>query len=347
MSEPEPALDTPFAGIDVNKWLIDRARSAIKKKLGADYDPDKLIRLLGAVCKAENLPDSDVLDLAEMFIFLMDHNLKWPLGSQIFRHYLNEGGLYPPVLFLPSSHLLSSPDFRSGVCSTQWTIIERAIADRVRDTTGALFPRDRTTGEPKPSVVTDDLGTQITVTPAPSPLRPGGTETIYAETSVRAISEEKTELAATFNKVGVVSKVTVTSTPASETSWTIEIVEWTTWAWERADFNPSALPDIQTFPINVGTFFGAPWIEKQVIAILEKQYAISAQCLDNLIGFDKYMLQLANKQFHRVNIVTGQTVDYFPKPFDVYFSHWDFFAETNQCGAPRTYTITDFSGMPP
>lgn len=344
----EPALETPYEK-GVNKWLIDQARPSIRKKLGTDYDPEKLVYLLGVVCESGPLRDDEVLDLAEMFIFLMENHLNWKLGAQVFRHYLNEGNQSGATLFVANSYLLSSPDFRKDCCISQWAVVERAIKERVSDTTGALFPRDRTTGEPKPGFVTDDMGQQIQIIPAPSPLRTGGTEVIYAETSVRITPLGETEIAATFNHIGVTSKITVQSTKLTDTSWEIEIKDWTSWGWDLADFNPSDKPnspDIQFFPINVGTFFGAPWIEKKVTNILANQFDISLQCLDQLIGFDKYMLQLANRQFQRTNIVTGLTVHYFPRPFYARFAKWDFFAETASCGVPQKYTISEAAAVP-
>jgi hypothetical protein len=339
------ALETPYDEKGVNAWLIKLAAGAIRKKLGASYDPVKLIYLMKAVCDDAPLSDSDVLDLAEMFIFYMRNSLNWTLGVQVFEHYLNDGGQAAPNLTISSSHLLDSPDFRLECCLTQSKKLEDAVAARVADTTGIPYPRDKTTGEPTIAVVEDEFGQPITINPAPSPLRTGGTEVIYAITSVRITPIGESEIAATFNRVGVTSKVTVNSTKTSDTSWDIEISEWKSWGWDLADFNPADKPSIQRFPIDVGSFFKMPGVEKKVTEILSQQVQISYQCLEQLIGFDSYMLQLANRSFSRTNIVTGASAHYFPKPFYARFQpSWDFLTETNPCGVPQKYMITEPAG---
>jgi|GEM_PF-6940984 len=334
------ALDTPYEAGGIEGWLIERARGVIRKKLGTDYDPAKLIGLLGAVCREEKLNDSDVLDLAEMFIHFMEKELKWTLGVQVFRHYLNDGGQADANLFLPNSHLLDSPDFRLECCITQSERLKKAVAARVADTTGVAFPRDES-GQPKSGTVDDEFGQPIAVVPQPSPLRAGGTETIYVVTSVRITSVSDSELAATFNRIGVISKVAVTSAKTSDTSWDVSISSWTSWGYDLADFNPPEEGSIQSFPIDVGSFFSLPWVEEKVTKILEERFDVSFHCLQQLVGFDSYMRQLANRQFSRTNIVTGQPVHYFPKPFYARFASWDFLTETNGCGMPSSYTITE------
>lgn len=338
----ERALESPFLGVDPEKWLIKQAQSQIKKKLGADYDPEALIRLLQIVCEGGNLTNTEVLDLAEMFIFMMEHTLNWKLGARIFRHYLNDGGQNATEIFEPNTYLLAVDTFRNETCLAQWTAMERAIKARIDAPEGTLFPRDKETGEPKPGEVTDDLGGKISIVPAPSPLRTGGTDTIYIETSVRITPLGESELAAVFNRIGVVSKVTVQSTPLDGGSWEIEFVDWRTWAWDKCDFNAPGEADIQFLPIGVSTFF-PPWLRDKAIKILERQYKISGQCLDQLIGLDMYMRQLAGGRFTRTNITTGAPMDYQPRIFFTRFAQWDFFARTASCGVPRKYVV----GAPP
>jgi hypothetical protein len=348
----ERVLESPFLGIDAEKWLIKQAQPQIKKKLGADYDPLALIRLLQLVCKAgklrnpeltgTGLTDTEVLDLAEMFIFMMDHTLHWKIGSKIFRHYLNDGGQNATEIFEPNTYLLAVDTFRSEACVAQWTKAERAIQARIDAPEGTLFPRNKETGEPQPSEVTDHSGNKIRIEPAPSPLRAGGTETIYIETSVRITPDGESELAAVFNRIGVVSKVTVRSTPIGDGSWEIEFLDWSTWAWDKCDFNPSGEADIQFLPIGVDTFF-PPWLRDKVISILERQFEIAGQCLDQLIGFDMFMRQLVGKEFQRINITTGQPVHYAPRVFYARFAPWDFFTQTGSCGVKRKYVVKSSS----
>lgn len=334
----EKALESPFLGIDPEKWLIKQAESQIKKKLGAEYDAEALLRLLQIVCEGGTLTNTEILDLAEMFIYMMDHTLDWKLGAKIFRHYLNDGGQGASQIFEPNTYLLEMQSFRTETCVAQWTAIERAVQSRIEAPAGTLFPRNKDTGEPKPSEVTDSLGNTIQVTPAASPLRTGGTETIYIETSVRITPVGESELAAVFNRIGVVSKVTVQSTPLEDGSLEIEFLTWDTWAWDKCDFNAPGEADIQFLPIGVSTFF-PPWLRDKAIKILEQQYKISGQCLDQLIGLDMYMRQLAGGRFTRTDITTGDARDYQPRVFYTRFAQWDFFTQTASCGVPRKYTV--------
>ena len=250
----EPATRYAIQQEIAREWLLDQSRGAIRKRLGANYDPAKLLVLLGKVCNQAPLTDDEVLDLAEMFIFLMEHELNWKLGAKIFRYYLGEGGPSNLTLLMPNSDVLSSSSFCSAVCQSHWKMLQAAVKARVSDTTGALFPRDPDTLAPKSGWVYDDQGGKINYTAQPSPLRAGGTETIYIETSTRVSSIEATELAAIFGAIGVVSQVTVKSTPDNQGHWAIEVVDWKTWAWDSGDFNGPGGPNTQKLPIDISSF---------------------------------------------------------------------------------------------
>ena len=335
----EPFLLSPFKK-SPEEWLLDQARSSIKKHLGADYDPAKLIVMLGKICNSAPLTDDEVLDLAEMFIYFMDHELHWKLGVKMFELYL---GINRPAglsVLEDSKSILASDSFCRSVCTAHLKILQSAVQARVLDTTGASFPRDEA-GAPKPGWVYDDQGGKINYESKPSPLRAGGTETIYMETSTQVSTVEATELAAIFGAIGVISQVSVKSTPDNQGHWTIEIVDWKTWAWDRGDFNGANGPNTQELPIKVSDFFGPSWVQDQVFKYIEAQFGIKRDCLEKFTGFDKYMRQLEDNTYHRTNIVTGQAVIYFPQFFMIFFSQWDFYASTGQCSPPRTWTISE------
>lgn len=337
MSEPS-LLTAPFKK-SPEEWLLDQARRAIRKRLGADYDPEKLIVLLGKVCNEAPLTDDEVLDLAEMFIFFMEHELHWKLGVRMFKNFL---GIDRPTnlnITEDSASILSSGSFCKAVCTSHWQILQAAVQARVLDTTGASFPRDKNTGAPKPGWVYDDQGGQISYESKPSPLRAGGTEVIFMETSTAVSSVEATELAAIFGAIGVVSQVTVKSTPDAEGNWTIEVLDWQTWAWDRGDFNGANAPNTQELPIRISDFFGPEWVQEQVLGYIEDRFGIKRSCLENFTGFDRYMRQLEDTTYRRKSVVTGEDVTYFPQFFLIFFSKWDFYASTAQCGPPRSWTI--------
>jgi hypothetical protein len=139
---------------------------------------------------------------------------------------------------------------------------------------------------------------------------------------------------------GVFSRVTVKSTPVAEGQWLIEIQEWKCWAYDDADFNARGQPNTQYLPIRIADFFGPEWIQQKVFETAEGAFGIERECLEHPMAYDKYMRQLAYNTYERTSVVTGKQVSYFPQPFRLIFSEWDFFQVT-PTGAPHQFTITE------
>ncbi len=344
MADPT-ALDTPVkekkekVKWGSRRWWIERVRPLLKKNFGTD-DVDHAIDLLSRTCSKSSLTDVEVLDLAEMLVYWMDHKKDpWTTGADLFRHYLGIGAPSAPVRFLPSSLLTDSADFRNELCSKHYPIIEKAIRARVADTTGSLFPKN-SNGKAVTQTLPDSRGNIITVQPQPSPLRNGGGEVIYYEFWVAVSKTEAAELAATLGGVGVISQVEVDSQVIQPGEWRITITNWTCWAWDDGDFNQKQV-NTQVFPIDVVDML-PDWMGRdKILDSVSDLFGISRSCIESPMAYDEYMRQLDGRTISKTSLTSGQPVTYYPRAFKIYFDAWDFYAFPANCPRPQEFTINE------
>lgn len=341
-----PAIDSPFREdkekkkFSIKNWMLGEARSIIKNHFGADYDPLKLLQLIGASCKDQSISDTDVLDLCEMMLFWMDKQ-GWVKGPQLLRYYIGEGYDHPDDLRLPATYLTDIRGFGQLVCNEHGTKTERAIKERVLDATNGVFPRkrneyDELTDEPTDTTVHDPDWTLIPITASRTPLREGGQETIYYEHSIKLTGDE---LAMVLGGVTVVSKATVKSTRQAENKWRIDILDWTCWASDKGDMNAGSNV---TFPITMEDLIPIEYIRNKISSLAEEELGIPYRCLDQPMGVDNYLLQLVTppgKTITKTSVVTGASVTYYPQVFRLYIEAWDQFSLNTTCKNMKSYEI--------
>lgn len=349
-----PAIESPFREdkekkkFSIENWVLDEVRGIIKTHFGVDYDPLKLLQLIGASCNHQPIADADVLDLCEMMLFWMDKQ-GWKKGPQLLRYYIGENGPPPQDLRLPATYLTEIPGFSQMVCNTHGTLTDRAIKERVLDATNGIFPRKRKrdgytrelTDEPFNPTYHDPDGNPIQVTASRTPLREGGEETIYYEGPVQFTDPEHKMV---LGGVPVVSKATVKSTRLEENKWQIDIPEWTCWASDLGDMNAG---DDIAFPITLEDLIPVEYIRNKIYKLAEKQFGISYMCLNQPMGIDNYLLQLVTppgKTITKTSVVTGASVTYYPQVFRIYIEAWDQFSLNTSCNQYKSYEIV---GPPP
>lgn len=353
MSDPTalPALETEAtSGPDwkIPQFLRKNVENHFQKTFGRYYALERLEDLFTRVSTGGIVTDKEAVEIGLMYAYYLEHTAKQPVEAELLYLYLNQ---QKPTAFLPTSfpfesntrrirldsaNLTGDSKFDYHVCISATTILERAVEKRLINPAG---PHPATAATlPKPD------GTIEQVDPAASPLKSGGTETIYMEFNVTLPGDERIPIKQALGTITVFSKMTVTSIyDAAKETWTVATTEWENWGYDEGDFEWDELskdPDdrkTQDLSISLDTILAEKFpFRDKVINWINKQYPDLDRLLKNFKVQDKYMSQIANK------IITLDDNSVFaPKPYEIYIDSWFYQAAASPC--PYGFKTLEFT----
>ena len=104
------------------------------------------------------------------------NTLKWTLAADNLDHWLEAGGLQDPALIMDHTLIMDQEPVIGTLVDKHYDVIVDGIKKRLLAPPGVEFPAS-------PVTITGPFGDPIVVNPAESPLRAGGEETLYYDSS--------------------------------------------------------------------------------------------------------------------------------------------------------------------
>lgn len=343
MSDPTalPALETKAtSGPDwkLPPFLRKVIENQFQKTFGRYYALEKLEDLFTRVSSGGIITDKEAVEIGLMYAHYLEHSAKQPVEAEMLYLYLNQ---QRPTAFVPtrfpfdsdtrrikidSASLVGNSEFNYHVCISATTTLKRAVKERLINPAGPHPATAATFRKPD--------GTIEQVIPAASPLKSGGTETIYMEFNVTLPGDETIPIKQALGTITVFSKMTVSSTyDAAKETWTVTTTEWENWGYDEGDFewdesskdpNDKKTQDL-TISLDAILADNFPFREK-VLKQINKHHQDLESGLKNLKVQDKYMNQIANK----IITLDDNTV-FAPKPYEIYIDSWFYQAAAPPC----------------
>ena len=275
--------------------------------------------------QTNQLSESELVQVIQMGSYFARTKLSWTLASANLDHWLNAGSLTDPTQIMDHNLIMNLDPVVDALCGEHYDAIVAGINSRLSAPAGTKFPASAAT-------FTGPAGETVVVNPAESPLRTGGEETIYKESSTGTVDSHFSDM---FNAVGavfLVSRVNVKSEVLDTGGWQVTIVDWEAWFWDTYDWNLKG----QSVSIPLDLFNRLPAIApyQSTIEGALKASGIDPSVLQELKVADAQMRQIEGK---KVAMPDGGTMQ--PKAYPIHGdSSWHFDA-SSACGKPTVLTI--------
>jgi hypothetical protein len=303
--------------------------AAINDAFGRSISLMDLISLLNRFLTKQStnpLSDSELVQVIQMGSYFARNKASLPLASANLDHWLNAGSLADPAQVMKHDLFMNLDHVVGTLCGKHYDAIVAGINSRLSAPAGTKFPASAAT-------FTGPLGKPIVVNPAESPLRAGGKETIYMESSTLTDDRSLSDLYNAVGAVFLVSQVNVESEVLDTGGWRVTIIDWQAWFWDSYDWNLSG----QSVVIPLDLFHRLPAIApyQSTIEAMLKAGGIPPSVLQELKVEDAQMRQIEGK---KIAMPDGSTMQ--PKAYPIYSDgSWHFDATSSECGKPTVLTI--------
>ena len=295
----------------------------INKTFGVSITLSKMIDLLHRF-QIGTLEASEMVQVIEMGSYFARNTLGWTLAADNLDHWLIAGGLQDPAVTMAHTLFMNQEPVIGTLCDKHYQAIVDGINSRLSAPAGTKFP-------PSPVTITGPLGKAIVVNPAESPLRGGGEETLYKDSSTLTTDTHVSDLFNAVNAVNLVSQVHVKSEVLGTGGWKVTITDWEVWFYDTYDWNLGA----QSVHIPLNLFDKIPGIAPFRAAIEDqlKNRQIDPSELDELTVQDAQMQKIEGQ---KIAMLDGRTMQ--PKAYPIYSDgSWPFDAST--CPKDTVLTI--------
>jgi hypothetical protein len=295
----------------------------INKTFGVSITLSQMIDLLHRF-QIGTLEASDMVQVIEMGSYFARNTLGWTLAADNLDHWLIAGGLQDPSVTMNHTLFMNQEPIIGTLCDKHYQAIVDGINSRLSAKPGAKFP-------PSPVTITGPLGKAIVVNPAESPLRAGGEETLYKDSSTLTTDNHVSDLFNAVNAVNLVSQVHVKSEVLDTGGWQVTITDWEVWFYDSYDWNLGG----QSVHIPLNLFDKIPGIAQFRAAIEDqlKNRQVDPSALDDLAVQDAQMRKIEGKKIVMPDGTTKQ-----PKAYPIYSDgSWPFDAST--CPKKTVLTI--------
>ncbi len=328
-------------------WARDMIDSRFKKLFGRNYDLDKAIDLLEKISSGGEIADEDIIDIGLMYAHYLQHHQKSTMSAELLLIYMNQ---ISPTTLTPTtfqfdevtrrvvvseSSVRALPKFDIMVASNAISILERAIQKRL-DNPDDMHPGSAATFD-KPDGSTEN------VTPSISPMKAGGTETIYCEYNIQLPDDSTRPIKQALGTITVFSKMTVTSTPSDDgTLWTVSLDTWENWGYDEGDFEWDELSMKESKKKNQEVAISFEdllphWLpgKKRLEKAVKDAFPELQWMLDRFMIDDKYMSQVLNKV---INLPDGSVFN--PQKMEIYIEEWTTNTSQSAKNFETTYSLT-------
>lgn len=299
--------------------------SAINDAFGRSISLTELISLLSRFL-TNQLSDVELVQVIQMGSYFARNKADFALASANLDHWLIAGSLADPAQIMKHDHFMSLDHVVGTLCGKHYDAVVAGINNRLLAPVGTRFPTSTAT-------FTGPSGKLIVVNPAESPLRVGGKETLYMESSTLTEDSHFSDMFNAVGAVSVVSQVNVQSEVLNTGGWRVTIADWEAWFWDTYDWNLSG----QSVSIPLDLFNRIPAIApyQSTIETMLKLSGIPPTVLQELKVEDGQMRQIEGK---KIAMPDGSTVQ--PKAYPVYSDgSWHFDPADSECGKPTVLTI--------
>jgi hypothetical protein len=328
---PAPAPPAPNSWTpdpSANPWDLvalvnSQGSAAINAAFGRSMSPLDLIVLLNRFL-TNQLSDSELVQVIQMGSYFARHNLNWTLAADNLDHWLKAGSLPEPALIMHPELIMKLQPIVDALCGEHYNAIVAGINSRLTAPAGTKFPKSVAT-------FTGPSGKPVVVNPAESPLRAGGKETLYKESS-NPTSKNVDDIYNAFGGVWLVSQVNVKSEVLDTGGWRVTIVGWEAWFWDTYDWNTGG--QSVSIPLDLFNRLGIEQKNRSIIENALNVQGINPSVLQELKVQDAQMRQIEGK---KIAMPDGSTMQ--PKAYPIYSDgSWPFDAGST-CSKPTVLTI--------